>query len=151
MKIVELRPYSWDSDRVYIVFVGFRPCLHRIRGIPIVFTSHSWDCHRVYIVFVEFPPCLHRVRGIPIVFTSHSWDSHRVYIVFVGFPSCLHRIHGIPTVFTSYSGDSESRNPPISLDKCVYAWYSSLYFFSYLFHNGRKLSVSILWSIFVCG
>jgi hypothetical protein len=114
MKIVELRPYSWDSRRVYIAFAGFPPCLHRIRGIPAVFTSHSWDSRRVYIAFAGFPPylyhirgfppCLHHIHGILIVFTSYLWNSHRIYIVFVGFPPFSHRI----------LRDSESREAAVS-------------------------------------
>jgi hypothetical protein len=131
---------EYDENRgAPTVFVGFPPCLHRIRGIPTVFTSHSWDSRRVYIAFVGFPPCLHRIRGIPTVFisyswvptlfTSYSWDSHRIYIVFVEFPPYLHRFRGIPTVFTSYSqGFGISRGRRFPLDKCVYTWYSSLYF-----------------------
>jgi hypothetical protein len=64
--------YFRDSHRIHIVFVGFPPCLHRIHGIPTVFTSHSWDPHRIYIVFAGSPPYLHRIRGIPTVFTFYT-------------------------------------------------------------------------------
>jgi hypothetical protein len=66
------KSYSLDSHRVYIVFVGFTPCLHRIHGIPTLFTSYSRDSHLVYIIFSGFPPCLHHIPGFPTVFTSYS-------------------------------------------------------------------------------
>ncbi len=118
MKIVEIRPYSWDSHRVYIAFVGFPPYLHRIRGIPTVFISFPWNSHLIYIVFAGFPPSLHHIRGIPTLFTSYIWDSHRIYIIFVG----SHRFHIV------FPGIQNPGNPPFPLDKCVYTWYSSLYF-----------------------